>query len=209
MAGDRRLPERDALGRFVAGAGEAADKLRSFSREVDESTRASAERTKQEKEEARARTERVNTTLGVAGSAIGQAASANDIEAGLASTVRAGINAIRGAEIAGIRVGEFAAEVSGLNKAERVLGTAAERTLDVTGDLRRYGLEVDDEFRKRTLDIAIEQEKRVEDERAKVSGAAFTPGNVAGFVGEQGDRLLKLVEQILEKLTSLGGGGAG
>lgn len=199
--------QRDELGRFFAGAAEAADKLRSFTREVDDSTRASAERTKQEKEEAKARTANINAGLGVAGNAIGQAASAGELEAGLASVTRAGISAIRGAEISGVRVGEFAAEVSGLNRADRVLGGAAERTLDVTADLARYDIEVDDEFRKRTLDIAIEQEKRVEDERAKVSGAAFAPGNVAGIVGEQGERLLKLVEQIVEKLSGLGSGG--
>jgi cell division septum initiation protein DivIVA len=207
VAGERQA--RDELGRFVAGAGEAADKLRAFSREVDDSARASRERAQAEKEADRVRTERINGALSVGGAAIGQAASAGDIEAGIASTVRAGINAIRGAEIAGVRVGEFAAEASGLNKADRVLGAAGDRTLDVTGDLARYGIEVDSEFRKRTLDIAIEQEKRVEDERAKVSGQAFAPTNVFGIVGEQGDRLLQIVEQILEKLQALGGGGAG
>lgn len=201
--------QRDELGRFVAGAGEAADKLGALGRAIDDSTKATQESARSKKEEAEAQkilTGRLNTGLGVAGNALSAVATTGDFEAGLASATRAGINAVRGLEVQGVRVGEFAAEVSGLNRADRVLGSAADRTLDVTGDLARYGIDVSNDFRKGLLDTAIEQEKRVEDERAKVSGAAYSPGNVAGLVGEQGARLIGLVERLLSAVEGFGGG---
>ena len=182
--------------------------LSDLRRGVDDSTRAvnDSNRSEREKQDSERTTGRINAGLGVAGDAISAAATTQDFSAGLASVTRSGIDAVRGLEFEGVKVGQFAAEVSGLNRADRVLGSAAERTLSVTGDLARYGIQVDDSFRKGVLDTAIEQEKRVEDERAKVSGDAYSPGNVLGIVGEQGERLLGLVERIATKLESLAGG---
>lgn len=206
-----KLPDRDEFGRFVAGVGEASDKLKGLSRDLEDSAKAAQETTRSRKEEAEAQkllTGRLNAGLGTAGNALSAVATTGDFDAGLASVTRAGINAVRGLEVQGVRVGEFAAEVSGLNRADRVLGTAAERTLDVTSDLARYGIDVSDGFRKGVLDTAIEQERRVEDERAKVSAGAYSPGNVTGLVGEQGARLIQLVERLLGKVESLTGGGS-
>lgn len=198
--------EGDVLSAIVKTA---ADSLRQFTRGVDDSTKATQEsvRSKREEQESqRALTTSLNAGLGTSGNALSAVATTGDFEAGLASATRAGISAVRGFEIEGVRVGEFAAEVGGLNRADRVLGKAGERTLDVTADLARYGIEVDPDFRRGLLDTAIEQEKRVEDERVKVSAGAYSPGNVAGIVSEQGGRLLELVEKIATKLEGLVGG---
>lgn len=196
---------RDELGRFVAGAGEAAEKLREFTRNVEDSTKASQDNARSRREEAeaqRALTGRVNAGLGVAGGAINAVATTGDFEAGIAHATRAGINAVRGLEVAGVRVGEFAAEVGGLNRADRILGSAAERTLDVTADLARYSdLTVSDEFRKDTFNMFLEQEKRIEAERAKVSGMAYSAENVAGLVNERGNAILERILAVLERFS--------
>lgn len=204
--------QRDELGRFSAAAGEAADRLRGLSREVDETTKASQENARTRREEAEAQrqfTGRLNAGLGVAGNALSASVTTGDVDAGLASATRAGISAVRGFEVQGVRVGEFAAEVSGLNRADRVLGGAAEDTLSRTAELARFGIDVPNDFRDGLLETFKRQQGRVEDERAKVSAAAFSPANVAGLTTEQGARLLQLVEQLLSKVEAFGGGGGG
>lgn len=199
------LPARDELGRFVAGLGEASDKLRTLSREVDESTRAQAEKAKEQREQAQQnRGSNLNAGLGVAGSALGAVGTTGDFADGLSSITQASIRAVRSFEFQGFQVGQVAAEVSGLNRAERILGTAAERTLDVTADIVRYGGQVSDEFRNETLRVFREQEERIERERVKVSNEAFSPSNIAGITKDQGARLLQAVEAIARVL----GGGA-
>lgn len=197
---------RDELGRFTADIQEASERLRSFSREVDDSAKATANKTKEEKAAEKERTDTLNSRLGFASNSIGQVASTGEFSSIVSGATRAGIHAIRDTEIEGVKVGEYAAEVSGLNRAERILGSAADRTSAVTGDLARYGIEVSDSFRSGLLQTQIEQEKRVDNERAKVSAEAFGPGNVAGLVGDQGSRLLGAVEKIASLIDRLTGG---
>ncbi len=195
--------ERDELGRFVAAIDQSAEKLQSFSREVEESTRASADHARAAKDALSNAASTVGASaLGVAKDSFGRAANAGDLDAGLAGLSQAAIKGVRS-----LPGGDLIAEAAGFGRAERVLGTAAERTLDVTGDLARYNIDVPDDLRNDLLKVAIEQENRVETERAKVSGAAFSPENLGGEVFEGLKRSGDVLQQIFELLKGLAGGG--
>lgn len=200
-----RGQDRDELGRFVAGMGEASDKLKSFTRDVEDSAQASAENTRAKKEEAETAKSHSAFVSGLASAGVGalsRAASAEDLDAGLSGLAQAGIKGLRS-----LPGGDLMAEAAGLGRAERVLGTAGERALDVTGDLRRYGIEVSDEMRKGLLDTFVEQEERVEKERAKVSGEAFSLERVGGELLQRLQEYGELMKQIHEAIRAFGGGG--
>lgn len=210
--------ERDELGRFTASADEAAEKLKTFTQEVEESTRASSDHARASKEatrEAEARTERLGAAATLGAQSFTSVSATGDLDAGLAGISQAAIRGIRSYTFAGLPVGEIGAELSGLNRANNVLGAASGRVADVTGDLRRYNIDVADDFRSDLLRVNIEQEERVEAERRMVAGAAFTrenliaakanPAAAAAVTPQEGVDVLKA---ILDLLRTFGGGGA-
>lgn len=177
---------RDELGRFVSAAEEASDRLRGFARTVDEGTRAVANRERQEREAA----EQLRNSLGALGSvalgglAAGGAAFASraagafqaggDFGDALNMSLAGGIMALGRVPVIG--------NILGATQAGSVLERAGERVTDVTGDLARYGIEVPDEFRQGLVRTAVEQERRVEDERQAVMSALGDP-DVIGRAG--------------------------
>ena len=196
--------QRDEFGRFVASMEDAAAKVETFTREVDDSAKASADHTRASREQAEQQKAFGAAIGGLASAGVGaisRAASAEDLDAGLSGLAQAGIKGIRS-----LPGGDLLAEGLGLGRAERVLGGAAERTLDVTGDLARYGVTVPDEFRKGLLDTFVEQEERVETERAKVSGDAFSPARIGDEMLQQIQNYGELLKQILEAIRGFGGG---
>lgn len=194
---------RDESRQLADALREATDRLRGFNREVDDTTRSQAERNREERA---ASQQRVNAGLGAAASAIGAVGSTGDYADGLASITRSTIGALRSAEVFGVKVGEIGAEVTGYNRAERILGRAAERTLDVTADFAKYGMDVSDELRQETFDIFREQESRIEDERRKVTSLAYRPDQIGVEMAKHMQNLTQSVAEIATRLRGLTGG---
>lgn len=210
-----RDQSRDEFGRFVA---EASEKLKGFSDQVEESTRASSDHTRATKEaakEAEARTERLGAAATLGAQSFASVNATGDLDAGLANVSQAAIRGIRSYTFAGLPVGEIGAELSGLNRANNVLGAASSRTADVTGDLRRYNIDVPDDFRSDLLKVNIEQEERVEAERRRVAGAAYTRENLtaagansaAAAAVTAAQETSSTLKAIFDLLRSFGGGG--
>lgn len=205
--------ERDELGRFTASADEAAEKLKTFSQEVEESTRASSDHARATKEatrEAEARSERIGAAATLGAQSFTNINATGDLDAGLANLSQAAIRGLRNQGLGG----SLAAELSGLNRAENVLGAASGRVADVTGDLRRYNIDVPDDFRSDLLKVNIEQEERVEAERRRVAGAAYSrenltaaganPAAAAAITAAQ--ESAGLLKAIFDLLRTFGGG---
>lgn len=200
--------ERDELGRFVAAAGEAADRLKGFTRQVDESTRASANAAREEREQAESRMGRVAAGLGaaglgalgaggaaLAGRTAGQLQAGGDFGDALNASLAGGIMALGNVPLIG--------NLTGATQAGAVLGRAGGRVSDVTGDLARYGIEVSDEFRRGLIDTAVQQERRVEDENQAVMSALGEKGATDTAFGrhpfaEEIRSALDLLRQIAE-----------
>lgn len=207
--------ERNELGQFTASADEAAQKLKGFSEQVEESTRASSDHAKATKEatrEAEARSERIGAAATLGAQSFTNINATGDLDAGLANLSQAAIRGLRNSGLSG----SLAAEGLGLNRAENVLGAASGRVADVTGDLARYGIEIDPGFRSDFLRTAIDQEERVERERRNVTTATYTAANLeaaganpaAAALLTAPQQTADTLKQILDLLRTFGGGGA-
>jgi hypothetical protein len=211
--------ERDELGRFVAAADEAADRLKGFAREVEDSTKASSEHAraaKEEAEEAKQRRQMIGgmalAGLAAAGPGIGVAQATGDFGDGLNASIYGAVSAI--GKIPGI------GNILGATQAGNVLDRAGGSVSGVTGDLARYGIEVSDEFRSGLVNTAVEQERRVENENQAVMAALGDPGvigkagakgtvvSAAGTFAEDIRSLVEIAKEIKDKLGSIFGGGS-
>lgn len=92
---------------------------------------------------------------------------------GLASTGDFGV-AIGAQRLAAVRrLGEGGVGAAlGARFVGDVLSRAESRTAGVTTELARRGVEVDEDFRRRSLNFAVDQERRAEREQVRVAGLA-------------------------------------
>lgn len=106
-------------------------------------------------------------------------------------------------------IGGFALAVSGVASAREVTGRAGARVGAVTEDLARAGVNVSDDYRQRLASTAIEQERRVERERAKVAaltGSADALEKAMPEHGFGGEAILAVLRNIERALTTRSGG---
>lgn len=195
---------------------EAAARLRQFSRGVDESTRATEDRNRREQE--RDSSSGPGAARQAVGGALLAGLAASSAGVGAAQTTGDlvdGFNVSMLGAVHGLGKVPFVGNVLGASQASNVLDRAGGRVAGVTGDLARYGMEVDDEFRQRTIEIAIEQERRVEDERQRTIaamgdpaalGGAFAGGTAGQAFGTFAEDIRSTLRDIRDSLRGLVGG---
>lgn len=206
------MPQRDELGRFVAGLGEAANKLSDLSQKTDLASRSMA---------AAGRLGGVAASFAAAGAAVAGApiaaagmlakadpasvgrglgfASSGDFQAAEGQAGLAALAALDQLNFAGIPLGRIFSETTGLAGVERQLAGAQQRTLDVTSDLARYGIEVDPSFRSDLVAGFAEQEQRIEAERRAVAGEVGKLALPESL--EAAERFLKPIMEQLERIA--------
>lgn len=207
--------QRDELGRFVAAADEAADRLRGFTRQVDESTRASANRDRQEREkekdEGPGAVRKFVGGAALAGLGLGGGRIAGQVQAG--GDFGDALNAILAGGIMALGKVPGIGNILGATQAGAVLERGGESVAGVTRDLARYGIDVSDEFRQGLVNTAVEQERRVENENQAIMAALGDPAVIGkaggtsavqafGTFAEDIRELLNVVKSIAEAIKS-------
>ncbi len=218
---------------FIEQLVQAAQALNAFENQVEDSTRATKEGFDGIAGAAGGAVGGVKNALGSVG-AFSAATSAADAfgstgDLGLAGDVgRLGVlRGLSNFSYNDLPIGQLFAGVSGDRQTLRIAEGAAGRVSGVTEDLARFGINVPDDFRQRQIDIALEQERRADEERLRVAGevadqtlgeGALDVGNVGGALlrGATGrglpgvPRSLQEIEDLLRRWNSgFNGGGAG
>lgn len=213
--------ERDEMGRFVSSAREATEALEGLSRASESSARAAEEQTRSMA--SFLPSAQTVGSVGMVGAGAITSGLGGGLDAAVGNVTRAGIDALRQTNIGGVPVGAIYSEAAGLNRAERVVGNAADSVAGTVAELARYGRDVGDDEIQRHLGILIEQEEAAEKARRRVSDLAFTPENLknAGanvaaapvLAGMEGlGEAIKAIPEILawiKRLSGSGGGGSG
>lgn len=116
------------------------------------------------------------------------------------------LDAVQGNAFGGLLLG-----ATGVSAARDTASRAGARTVGVTEQLARVGINVPDETRQRLFDTALQQERRVTQERQRVddlagSADAIDRARPAG-AGEGFDSVVSAIRSLENTVKSLSGGG--